>query len=55
MNNMLFEPRKRSENIPQGYKLTRFGGKNPFFYFIAKLYISPQKILRIRMIMTHYE
>ena len=54
MNNMLFEHRKRSEYIPQGYKLTLFGSKNPIF-FIARFYINHQKILRIRLIMTHYD
>ena len=33
INNMLFEHRKRSENIPQGYKLTLFGIETPIFLF----------------------
>ena len=29
----VFEHRKRSENIPQGHKLTLFGWKNPISIF----------------------
>ena len=43
MNNMLFEPRKRSENIPLGHKLTLFGSKNPIFLFDRQVLYESSK------------